>query len=218
MSVLQNKQIKCSVCGYSSEQVVVCSTNQIGSPDLDLRPPQMERSTLQYHVQECPFCSYANRSIELKPPKGMTLDWLRSEAYQSCDKLNLISMQEKKFYHYYLICKKQNRLANLFYALRDTIWICDDNNDSEIASFLRIKAAPMARKLYKRTLNPIYKVIECDMLRRAGKFDEVKSFNHVFTFRDRRLLNQILDYERKKAAECNSCCFTIAEVLEENAT
>lgn len=37
---------KCAVCGKESEQITLASTNTFGSPDLDLRPPEMKRSTM----------------------------------------------------------------------------------------------------------------------------------------------------------------------------
>ena len=214
MSVFQNKQMKCNVCGCYSEQTIVCSTNQIGSPDLDLRPPQMERSIQQFQVQECPFCGYSNLSIEMEPPRGVTRDWLQSGSYQSCDGIGFVHAKERKYYRYYLICRKRRRLPKLFRALCGTIWMCDDDDNTATASLLRLQAASLARKLYYRTINPIYRVIECDLLRRAGKFDAVKRFGRVFAFKNRKLLDQIIEFEKREAAECNPGCFTVAEALE----
>ena len=145
MSVLENKLFKCRMCGCSSDQTIVCSTNQIGSPDLDLRPPRMERNMQQFRVQECPFCSYANLSIEMKPPKGVTLDWLRLESYQSCDGIGFVNAKERKYYRYYLICRKQGRLSKLFQALRCTIWMCDDVNNLDDDKLINEKIIEMKR-------------------------------------------------------------------------
>jgi len=177
----------------------------------------MERNMQQFRVQECPFCSYANLSIEMKPPKGVTLDWLRSESYRSCDGIGFVNAKEKKYYRYYLICQKQRRLSKLFQALRGTIWMCDDDNNSETASLLRLKAASQAKKLYYRTMNPTYRVIECDLLRRAGQYDAVKSIGRIFAIKNRKLLNRIIEFEKGKAAECNSRSFTVADAIEKDA-
>lgn len=101
--------------------------------------------------------------------------------------------------------------------MRGTIWMCDDDNNSETAALLRLKAASLARKLYFRTINPTYRVIECDLLRRAGKYDTVKNYGRIFALKNRKLLNQIIEFEKRKAAEGNSCCYTIAEALEKDA-
>ena len=34
---------KCGICGTFTKHMVMLSTNSFGSPDLDLRPPGMER-------------------------------------------------------------------------------------------------------------------------------------------------------------------------------
>ena len=36
--------VTCTVCSAKSEQTVIGSTNAFGAPDLDLRPPEMQRS------------------------------------------------------------------------------------------------------------------------------------------------------------------------------
>ena len=38
--------ITCPICEHEFEIYQLASTNQMGSPDLDLRPPEMARSTM----------------------------------------------------------------------------------------------------------------------------------------------------------------------------
>src|SRR5689334_17370242 len=57
------RQVICSVCGTSSRQEVLTSTNCIGSPDLDLRPPQMKRSTMDRWLHECPNCGFVSGDL-----------------------------------------------------------------------------------------------------------------------------------------------------------
>jgi hypothetical protein len=64
MTTLDSELVFCSVCGMFSEQQVLTSTNRFGSPDLDLRPPEMERSTLCFWLQECPNCGFVSEDLE----------------------------------------------------------------------------------------------------------------------------------------------------------
>ena len=58
------RQVICSACGTSSRQQVLLSTNSfLGSPDLDLRPPEMERSTMSLWLQECPNCGFVSGDL-----------------------------------------------------------------------------------------------------------------------------------------------------------
>jgi len=54
MTTLFPQKETCFVCGNTSEHTVIGSTNAFGSPDLDLRPPEMQRSTITHRVQRCP--------------------------------------------------------------------------------------------------------------------------------------------------------------------
>lgn len=67
----------CGVCGGISEQTGLQSTNAFGSPDLDLRPPEMERSTMCYWVQTCPQCGYCASDIaeKLQRSSGLLNDY-----------------------------------------------------------------------------------------------------------------------------------------------
>ena len=49
-TTLEEVEKVCAVCGAKSTQVVVMSTNRLGSTDLDLRPPEMMSSTMRYWV------------------------------------------------------------------------------------------------------------------------------------------------------------------------
>ena len=43
---------KCAVCGEMETYYEIGSTNSFGSPDLDLRPPQMQRGTMGEWIQK----------------------------------------------------------------------------------------------------------------------------------------------------------------------
>ena len=64
MTTLDEAKKKCAVCGKISAHFEVTSTNTFGAPDLDTRPPEMMRSTMDMWVQECPSCGYLSGGSE----------------------------------------------------------------------------------------------------------------------------------------------------------
>ncbi len=64
MSTFREFKKKCTICGTESKFNIITSTNSFGSPDLDLRPPEMRRSTMWLWIQRCPCCNYVNYDVE----------------------------------------------------------------------------------------------------------------------------------------------------------
>ena len=83
MTIITKIEMKCSVCGKTSQRAVMTSTNSWGRPDLDLRPAPMYRDTINVWLMECPHCGYvaARLDNELKTSP----DFLKSEEYLTCE-------------------------------------------------------------------------------------------------------------------------------------
>lgn len=60
------------------------STSTWGYPDLDLRPSEMQRSSMFAWLQECPHCGYVARDIE-QTHINVAPDFLKSEEYLTCE-------------------------------------------------------------------------------------------------------------------------------------
>jgi hypothetical protein len=63
MTDIGEEIVTCAVCGRQTPQTILFSTSTFGAPDLDLRPPPMKRQTIEYWVQECPYCGYVASNI-----------------------------------------------------------------------------------------------------------------------------------------------------------
>ena len=93
----------CFVCGKESSVTVMASTNTLGgTPDLDLRPAEMMRSTMPRWIQECPHCGYIAGSLDKETT--VTQKWLKGMHFISCGDRWFRSDLAEKFYKYYLIC------------------------------------------------------------------------------------------------------------------
>ena len=115
MTIITKIEIKCSVCGKTSQRAVMTSTNSWGRPDLDLRPAPMHRDTMNVWLMECPHCGYVAKGLnnELKT----TSDILKSEEYLTCEGNDFESDLSKRFYRRYLISKAEKEYNSEFYSL-----------------------------------------------------------------------------------------------------
>ena len=169
-----------------------------GCPDLDLRPAEMKRSTMDVWIQECPQCGYTSESVS--DYSGVTEEWLKSEKYLSCDGINFISELAERFYRCYLIKLEDQNVAGAFYAVLHAAWACDDASDDDNAKHCRALAIPLATELsdgnYEDKENIM--VVKADLMRRTGKFNELIEEYSPIRFKD-DTLNRILEFENKKA-------------------
>ena len=116
MTKIVRSRCECAVCGAKNRYSVLASTNTFGGgPDLDLRPPEMRRSTMPYWVQECPECGYI--SEEVSDPSDVSREWLQSEEYLTCDGISFVSDLARLFYRYYLINLKDDNPFDAFHAV-----------------------------------------------------------------------------------------------------
>ena len=67
MTTRATSNVTCGNCGKRSDQAIVYSTNEFGPPDLDLRPPEGKRSTMDTWPQVCPACGHVAEELEEEP-------------------------------------------------------------------------------------------------------------------------------------------------------
>ncbi len=67
MTTFMDETVTCYICKISSDQTILASTIDLGSPDLDLRPPRLRRFTMNTWIQCCPHCGYVAAEIGETP-------------------------------------------------------------------------------------------------------------------------------------------------------
>lgn len=202
---------KCSVCGTESEQRVLTSTNAFGSPDLDLRPPEMQRSTMPCWIQECPHCGYISESIE--DDTSINREFLKSEEYSSCSYNDFKSKLAKKFYKYYMINLLDDNYEDAFYAILHAAWSCDDIGDKDKAIYCRKLAIVEIKKIISNTNNETLLIQKADLLRRAGLFNIVITEYSDLIFKD-ETLQKIATFQIKKAKQEDDSCYIVGDVID----
>ncbi len=222
-TTMHRQKFKCSVCGSENEYSVLTSTNAFGAPDLDLRPPEMQRSTMPMWVQECRQCGYS--ASEISDPCKVSPDFLKSESYIRCEGIKFESKLAAAFYKEYMIERECGEIIDAFYSVLHAAWSCDDKKDKESAKICREKAASLASELTSSgKLNDSRRenimLMRADILRRAGHFEEVISEYSSVTFKgDKRnnpdIMNAILKFQIERAHAKDSKCYTIQDAVKE---
>lgn len=210
MSRSSNVTRICAVCGEQSRQEVLSSTSRFGSPDLDLRPPQMMRSTMYWWIQDCPRCGYVAKDIADATP--IDVEWLTSQEYVTCSGIDFHAQLAKLFYRQHLIAVKANNIDTAFHALLHAAWDCDDRGDDENACRCRKLALELIDRLLDKKANDNLCVVKTDLLRRAGLFDELRRQYSDMHFDD-ETLSRIVAFQLERAAQGDTARYTVAQAL-----
>ena len=209
MSTFMDVKQKCSVCGKKSAQNIITSTNSFGSPDLDLRPPEMKRSTMPLWIHECPTCGYV--AEDLSDRTAASEPWLAREPYVTCDGIPFASELAKRFYRRYLIAVLDTDTDAAYAAARNAAWASDDVGDEKSATLCRnLAAKELARLIEERPKRCELRVCLCDILRRAGRFDEAIAVAREAKTSE-EILKKILAFEIARAEEHSTACYTVAD-------
>jgi len=167
--------VVCSVCGTETHVSGLMSTNAFGSPDLDMRPPEMQRSTMEYWVQKCGKCGFCSADLSdesensqwlIKTPEYIST--LNEENYPAL--ANLFRCKS-------LINESDGNYAHAVMASLHSAWVCDDENLLEQSFSCRIDAISLFKKAEENKddfSDPegVVDLIFIDMLRRVGKYEE----------------------------------------------
>lgn len=207
----------CAICGEHSIQIEVMSTNTMGSPDLDLRPAEMQRSTIVYWVEECPHCGYCSKDIsEYVDGAEEVMD--REEYRRRLEDQNFPHLANQ------FLCMMQineaageTRLA--VYNSICAAWACDDEENSPAArecrlvTIGRIEAIVQEGELYMEQPGGDY-ILLCELTRRIGDFTKAEKYAEAgLKNNPEDVIRQILEYERKLIATKDTATHTVDDAL-----
>ena len=218
MTTIFGKEIECAVCGLTNEYCVLGSTNAMGSPDLDLRPPEMQRSTMDTWIQECPECGYCSEDISEFVSNAAEI--IASTKYKKLDQEQQFPKLARQFRKYACLIETENKLVSAMAHLR-AAWVCDDTKGkhNEVRICRDMTIADMYSLLpYKDSENDVTRAaINVDVLRRAeryedalGLIEELLSFQSV-----NDVIRTVLEFQRDKCSKNDHRCYTIAAAFGE---
>jgi len=175
MTTLDYTRKVCFVCKTEDEYTIIGSTNRFGSPDLDTRPPEMIRSTIDYQVQHCPSCHYCARDIS--DGNADVIPIVKSDEYQRQAENSFYPRLGDAFLCEAVIEEKQGDYESAAWSAIHAAWSCDDRGSVEAAQKCRLRAIELIGQAEKNNQaiaaeDGSCDLIKIDLLRRAGEFDQ----------------------------------------------
>lgn len=213
MTTLFHSSLKCPVCNTINRFQEVGSSNQLGSPDLDTRPAPMFRDTMNLWVQKCPGCGYV--ASRLSDPTKIDAEFLRSQAYLTCDGAGFQSELAQKFYQLYMIKKHDADARNAFWSALEAAWASDDVEDRAGALFARKRALEQLDRWIGKSKGPQenLEMIAVDVLRRLGEFERATERLTRVAFTE-KLIVKVAEVEKRLCQEKDDARYTVDEGLK----
>jgi hypothetical protein len=219
MTTLYQKSVTCANCQHAQMVTGIASTNSFGSPDLDTRPPEMKRSTINTWVQSCESCGYCAESLEIENKKAPTI--LNSRQYQEQLREPDTPQLANHFLCKAIIDQKSGDFAAATWSLLHAAWVCDDLGNEHQAKQCRQDAAKMLLRAEKKKqilMNHTNEetLLLVDLLRRSCQFEQAKQ---VIASRRKAMIEdhfllQILDYQHQLVEAADSAAYTIEDAIE----
>jgi hypothetical protein len=214
MTTFAQKEVRCAVCGTSAAMNVLASTNAMGSSDLDLRPPEMQRSTMHTWVQQCPQCGFCNGSIEDAPSGSEQL--IASPRYRTQLEDERMPELARRFMCAAMVVENEDRRSAAHSKLC-AAWDCDDAELPDLASECRRGAIALledADELQDPSQAVLESAIIIDMLRRIGDFSlaSERCEQLVGITTDENLL-AILGFQKDLISAQDTACHSVDEAL-----
>ncbi len=215
-TTLDRMQATCAACGRASEQTVIGSTNTMGAPDLDLRPAEMQRSTMEFWVHECPHCGYCSGNLAEAQPDAAAAT--RSEAYRAQLKNPNFPPLANRFLCQMLLADQAGDHKAAVHAAKCAAWACDDAGKTEQALQARTAALERLAQL-KAKGESLYdqpgadENFLSDFARRCGHFLVAAAHaRHGLELKPESIIAQVLDYELALAERQDADCHTVGEL------
>lgn len=172
MSTFTEKETVCAVCGKTSLQTVLASYSVFGEPDLDFRPAEMLRSTMEAWVQECPYCGYT--APDIRKRTRLKEKELR-QIYEGAQSSGPLPELALTFAKCALYLERKKELPGSIRHYLWAAWVCDDTGDRESAARLRTRCLSLVERLLPKWVTKKkrrrYLLLKADLLRRTGNFE-----------------------------------------------
>jgi hypothetical protein len=217
MTTYYEQPQRCAVCGTVVQCRVLGSTNSFGSPDLDLRPAEMQRSTMNVWLQECPKCCFVNSNLENTTPNANAV--LESSKYQQIAADTKHPDLARRFARYAELNAYDHEDAGV--ALIRSAWVCDDEGATALAIAYRSQTADLLLSLQPFEDNEERVTLATalvDVLRRALRFPEAKALaTTVRSYKSvasNEIIASVLDYQTRLCDAKDTGCYSVSDANE----
>lgn len=208
--IVQEYEVVCSVCGGKSDHSIIKQSDTKGAPDLDLRPAEPHRSTMNYWVMECPHCGYCNDM--LINSADFDHEYFKSTEYLTLGGIKTDNELASQFIKKALVNIKNHNLPEAVQSYLYAAWVFDDNSCTESAKECRMTAVNIIDQnsdAFKNNDN--FQILKADMLRRSGEFDRV-----INEYNGKKFANIILtvmsEFEVRRSKKSDSAVYCSDDV------
>ncbi|MGD9738731.1 MAG: hypothetical protein AB7O56_10735 [Bauldia sp.] len=217
MTTINPISVTCAVCGTTSEQQRLANVESYGWPDLDLRPPEMRRSTMPVWLQDCPSCGFV--APDLAKASDADKAALDAPAWRELVAARDGAPLANRFERRALIEGATAQAGLAAYRFLCAAWDADDRDDADSASAYRSQAAasfiealdemPDAKEATDWTIQLV------DVLRRIGRFDEAEAYCDRLIGNALPKVDAIARFQIRMILEGDSARYTMAIAMEE---
>lgn len=204
----------CGVCQQRSTQRILGSTSAFGSHDLDLRPPPLQRHTMEYWQQECPGCGYVNTDLDELLPGAVGV--VRSTEFAALRAAVHEPALVNRFKRHALL--QADDAVKAGWSILHAAWVYDDLNRPERARRCREECADFWSTLEYGADEPSARMrtVMVDVLRRAEHFEEAEALIEVIlaTGGATDHMRRALAFQRTLIAAGDTAGYTLEQALE----
>jgi hypothetical protein len=213
MTTFHSEVIGCAVCGKVSSFQALSSTSAFGSFDLDLRPPPLQRHTMEFWQQECPSCGYVN--VTIGTPLEGAADIVRSPEFEALRSTSDEPALVNRFKRHALLVADEPIQSG--WTLLHAAWVCDDLGLRELAKRCREDCADLwssAPYGYDEDSARMQSVL-VDVLRRSEHFDEADMLIDIALQSGgaTSIMVDVLQFQRRLVGSYDSGVYTVEQAV-----
>lgn len=158
----------CAVCGTESRQSRFRPAPPEGAPDLDLRPGEPLRGTMESWLQQCPHCGYAAPEIARAHPAA--IEAVGTAPFRAVLAESSHPPLARRFLGYAYVLEETGALHAAAEATLQAAWVADDARRPDLSHAWRRDAVALWRAGPPLDAEQTVRVV--DALRRAEAFDD----------------------------------------------
>jgi hypothetical protein len=202
--------VRCAVCGTESRQIRFRPVPPEGAPDLDLRPGEPLRGTMESWLQQCPHCGYAAPEIARAHPAA--IEAVGTAPFRALIVEATHPPLARRFLGYAYVLEETGALHAAAEATLQAAWVADDARRTELARAWRGEAVALWRA--GPPLDPEQTVRVVDALRRAEAWDDAShTAEHLAASRPSEAVAGVIALEQRLIAVQDSGRHTVASAL-----
>ncbi len=208
---------KCYACNKASTHEEISSTITFCSPDLDTRPPEMKRPTIEMWVQMCPSCGYS--SADISEGNEKVLDVINTDSYQEQINSPEYPKLANAFLCFSLIQENNCEYMGAEWSSVHAAWVCDDADYETSAQKCRMRAVSLFRKAKENNQkfaeqDGVEEVIIVDLLRRSCQFELAFSIcDEGLKKKPEEIISDILQSQKMLIKNKDTACHRIEDVI-----